>query len=911
MTTPIDPAGYALTLLTGPQGIGRSRALRAVRDATAAAGRRVLELRLSPEDRHEPWYLAGRLLTALTPAPAGQVARARPGSAAPAVTGPAARAGTGAAARARTGVVEPPAAALTRALRAHPGLTVLVDDAQWADPESATALLGALPDVARTPVRWVATLRTGPPPAPGPAATFARLRAAGLAQAVPLRPLSPAESDALLLRLLGAAPDDTLRTVLRRFGRGRPAALIAAVEGYRDLVRVVDRRAYLTDPTAAPRLPDGHALLRPVHDLPAETRAVARALAVLDVLEGDVPALIGAACDLPVPRVHAHLAALRDEGLAREHRRGWRIATAPLAVALTGALGPFERRRLARVAVEAIRRGEAVSGRPGFLPDQVAAAGTLLDPEPARLLLRAHAVAATGRAPEAAARWWAGVARLSDDPGDRAEAEQARAVADLLLGRYDATRAAMRRQLADHAVLPPMVRQQAEQLALIGARAARDTDEVRRTARGEPGWPGGPRPTPVTRAGALTMLDRWTEATRVLTAAAPSATAAENVAAENAVVQIAAVTGVLPTGVLRTGIRHTGVREPARPEPDAPPAWTRRHRAGTAMNRFRLAAIAGDLTGAERALADADLTADVLSPPDRTLHRWRAGRWDEALDGARFSIATDLTLVFHPSQSTLHRVAAEVLLARGWPARARVLLDNARADAAPLPHLLAPATAELEWIVGDPAAAARTIDAALAEAAELGVVIGVDELRLAATELAAARGDASAATAAALAVPAPDSAAGELRAATAAMIAHRDAARADAVLTLARRTGQPYELARTIERVVRWTGRRPELLAEAYDLLGALGAILHRSRIRQAMRDHGVTVPGRAETLAESERLLAALVAEGLSNRELAAATQSSAKSVEGRLSRLFTRTGYRSRAELAAAVLNGDHRIG
>ncbi|GAB7052336.1 helix-turn-helix transcriptional regulator [Catenuloplanes indicus] len=866
------PAGYPLTLLTGPPGIGRSRALRGWRDAAAAEGRPVLEVRLSAEDRHEPWYLAGRLLAALTPPPS------RP-----------------AAGRPRPGAAEPPAVALTRALRAHPGLTVLVDDVQWADPESVTELLGLLPDVARAPVRWVATLRTGPRPAPGPAAAFARLCTAGLARAEPLRPLTAAESDALLSRLLGATPNDALRTVLRRFSRGRPAALIAAVEGYRDLVRVVDRRAYLTDPTAAPRLPDGHGLLRPVRDLPPGTRAVARALSVLEALEADVPALIALALDLPVPDVHAHLAALRDEGLAREHRHGWRIATAPLAAALTGALGPFERRRLARIAVEAILGGEAVCGHPGFLPDQITIAGTLLDPEPARLLLRAHAIAATGRSPEAAARWWAGAARLSDDPGDRAEADQARAVADLLLGRYEATRAAMRRQLADRAALSPMVRQEAEQLALIGARAARDTDEVRRTARGEPAWPGGPEPSPVTRAGALALLNRWTEAARVLSGAPPS------LAAENLAAQIAAVTGD-PVEV-RGG--------PARRGPDAPRAWTRRHRTGTAMTRFRLAAIAGDLAGAERVLADADLTVDVLPEPDRALHRWRAGRWDEALDDARFSVATDLTLVFHPAQCTLHRVAAEVLLARGWPARARALLENARADAAPLPHLLAPAAAELEWILGDPGAAARTVRDALAEAAAQGVLIGVDELRLAATELAMARGDAPAAKEAALAAPAPGSTAGELRAATAAMIAHRDAGRADTVLTLARRIGQPYELARTIERVVRWTGRRPELLAEAYDLLGALGAILHRSRVRQAMRDHGVTVPGRAETLAESERLLAALVAEGLSNRELAAATQSSEKSVEGRLSRLFTRTGYRSRVELAAAVLNGEHRIG
>jgi DNA-binding NarL/FixJ family response regulator len=74
------------------------------------------------------------------------------------------------------------------------------------------------------------------------------------------------------------------------------------------------------------------------------------------------------------------------------------------------------------------------------------------------------------------------------------------------------------------------------------------------------------------------------------------------------------------------------------------------------------------------------------------------------------------------------------------------------------------------------------------------------------------------------------------------------------------------------------------------------------------MREHGVPVPGRQETVAENERLLAMLAAGGLSNKQLAAALRTSDKSVEGRLSRLFTRTGYRSRIELSTAMLTGEY---
>lgn len=72
------------------------------------------------------------------------------------------------------------------------------------------------------------------------------------------------------------------------------------------------------------------------------------------------------------------------------------------------------------------------------------------------------------------------------------------------------------------------------------------------------------------------------------------------------------------------------------------------------------------------------------------------------------------------------------------------------------------------------------------------------------------------------------------------------------------------------------------------------------------MGRHGVAVPGRGETAAEKDRLLGRLVAEGLLNRQLTAVLGTIEKSVGGRLSRLFARTGHRSRAEAAAGVLSG-----
>jgi DNA-binding NarL/FixJ family response regulator len=134
----------------------------------------------------------------------------------------------------------------------------------------------------------------------------------------------------------------------------------------------------------------------------------------------------------------------------------------------------------------------------------------------------------------------------------------------------------------------------------------------------------------------------------------------------------------------------------------------------------------------------------------------------------------------------------------------------------------------------------------------------------------------------------------------------RDAA--DACLRLVRDRAQPLELAMVIERLTTHEVCDPKLLPEAYEILGGLDALLYRTWLRNLMRTHNIVVPGRQQTVAENERLLAMLSAEGLSNKQLATALRTTEKSVEGRLSRLFTRTGYRSRIELSTALLTGEY---
>ncbi|WP_410813451.1 AAA family ATPase [Micromonospora sp. 067-2] len=729
--------GAGLTVVTGPAGIGRSHALRATADAAARQGTPVLALRLAPEDRGEPWYLAGRVLAALSP--------------------------SGASGRA----VEPPAVALAGLLRRRSGLLLVLDDAQWADTESVQVIRDVLADPAGPPIRCLAAVRTGGgTPVP-------RLRPGLRARVVPLRPRRADDADALVARLLRATPHEDLAAAVRRYAVGVPAAIDAVVTGYRAAGHLVvaDGRAGLRDPTAVPVIPPGHQLLRPVHRLGRSARAVARALAVLQPFGPAAPALVARALDLSAEQVRRHLAAAGTEGVVRSGSGCWTVTSPALALGLVAGHGPYERRRIARVAVEALRGDPSAVPDPHYLPDRLVEAGGSVDPELAVARLREAASAEAGRSPADAARWWTAAAELSGSATDHVEAALSGATAALWQGLRD--------EVAR--VLEPLLTAHADDL------------------------------TPAQHVEAAALL--------------------------------------AGTTVRRAG---DGERRPA------------------SASRDR----------------DRDLVSARLLLADRCLLDFRAGRWTAALDGAVLAEAAGQS----GTGSPVAGVASQVLLAQGRPSRARAVLDAVTDQPS---HLLAPARADLHRALGDPRAAARTLRAALE-------VSATAELWVLAAELAVEQEDTGTTRAA------RGAALSAYPAAVVRMIVDRDVAAAAESVQRARALGQPYELARTLERTVRWAGQDPVALVEAYAILGGLGALVHRSRLRQLARERGAPVAGRAETVAEGDRLLAVLVADGLSNRELAAATQNSEKSVEGRLSRLFARSGYRSRVELASAVLAG-----
>jgi DNA-binding CsgD family transcriptional regulator len=91
-------------------------------------------------------------------------------------------------------------------------------------------------------------------------------------------------------------------------------------------------------------------------------------------------------------------------------------------------------------------------------------------------------------------------------------------------------------------------------------------------------------------------------------------------------------------------------------------------------------------------------------------------------------------------------------------------------------------------------------------------------------------------------------------------------------------------------------------LEEALAIFERIGAVLWAERVRAELR----RISGRAATpgaLTPAEERVATLVAQGRSNREVAAALFVSDRTVEGHLSRVFGKLGIRHRMELAGAL--------
>ncbi len=288
------------------------------------------------------------------------------------------------------------------------------------------------------------------------------------------------------------------------------------------------------------------------------------------------------------------------------------------------------------------------------------------------------------------------------------------------------------------------------------------------------------------------------------------------------------------------------------------------------------------------------------NPLHATNLRLRAQAMELAGDaaGARRAAARVVELEDRPGASMLlrtSRLVALVVLLRGEPQRLLTevtaaggqRLDDADPSAATWLALeLTRAAAK----VGDLDASRRWSELAALRARTAALPLGAARALRAEAEFALANGDpATAATAAEQAVGAARAVAGRLDELDGELLRGR-ALLADGHVDAGRAT---------LQSVAADAGR-----AGAAGLIDAAAHELRRAGTRMSRRAAGAASAGRGiESLSAREREIAALVAEGRTNKELAATLFLSEKTIENSLSRIYAKLGVRSRTELATAI--------
>jgi DNA-binding CsgD family transcriptional regulator len=138
---------------------------------------------------------------------------------------------------------------------------------------------------------------------------------------------------------------------------------------------------------------------------------------------------------------------------------------------------------------------------------------------------------------------------------------------------------------------------------------------------------------------------------------------------------------------------------------------------------------------------------------------------------------------------------------------------------------------------------------------------------------------------------------------------HRNLLCAKACAEIARTREHPVMHAKACVVAGRLDADPQPWLHEAYQITKRLRANSLRASVLRTMRELGVTVPrARQErpTFSDTELRIVELLRDGWTNRQIATDIQVTEKTVESYLTRLFAKTGCRTRVDLAAASLAG-----
>jgi DNA-binding CsgD family transcriptional regulator len=282
------------------------------------------------------------------------------------------------------------------------------------------------------------------------------------------------------------------------------------------------------------------------------------------------------------------------------------------------------------------------------------------------------------------------------------------------------------------------------------------------------------------------------------------------------------------------------------------------------------------------------------------------GDWDQVLAVA------DETAGTHRKSSYIDALVAamgiEVLVNRGRLAEAGERLEQVRGDLS-FGHMVSWARAG--WLLdsGDPGAAVTLLADAERQSVGRGSLAGREMLleRRAAAELALGDRDA-----ARLTLRRFRRVSAQIATAPARMLwllsdcaVRSDPASGLRALELAQSCDVAFLTARGQLLVGSLDPGRSDLLPAAYRTFQQLGATPWQQRTERAMRAAKVPVRAGAAELSPRDRELIDLIASGATNVQAAAALHVTEKAIEARLTRLYQRTGLRSRVELVTVHRN------
>ncbi len=719
---------------------------------------------------------------------------------------------------------------------------------------------------------------------------------------IPLRPLRRSESERLVTAMIEATPTTELVNILHRGSRGHPLLLRLAVDAHRagGALRILDGIAYLpkADTPASP--PRHHPALQRVRLLGPAAWGVAKALAVLRPLGRHTGQLLTDGLGMSPSDMHEAL--LRLSPYITKVRGGWRFRAPLLEECLREQLGPWERQELSKLAVVALWDGAATCSDPAYLPDRLVDAGPVVDTERAGAELLAAGCAAMGRDQYRARRWLRAAARFLPDRAERATALALHAVA---CGKSNAFSEAV--TAADEVLhrwaglVSEDLLQEIHLTRLTALAAARDVSSLQHIAdHGSRVLMGGEGCRAVSKAMALSLTGRWNAAHRTLVRTDASWASADITTATYG--ELLRVETAVLAGDATDLNRLVEM-------PESLPLYRDPCRRPTILSHLaRILVGLGETTRAEHLLARHGVDGDTVSDADSALTGLRSGRWSVALERATAAI-DECALAGQPIAHTalLHQTST-TLATRGWLKRARGVIERGRADHSAVHHVLKLAEADIALLLGERGRARRLLEHGLTHAIRENLLFNTDDLWLRILLLCPRQSHTALAEL--------ERVAGQMGTGRACRnyllgraLVYKE--HEDRLVELVEDRGQPAEVAETLELIAIHTpSGSARLLREAYEVYGDLDALLPRARIRQIMAERSIAVPGRAATVEETERLLAVLVAQGLTNRELANSLQTTEKSIESRLTRLFQRAGYRSRVELAAAVMTGRYPV-